>query len=131
MVANQSISFNGFSFTLPASGVATLILDDLRADVNQLGLEQQAPIQASISSNLALTNNPVVVAFAPSSQGCLASNSTSGVERCQGSPVPASINLTNLFAEGTAEETTRVTEGFAQAFVPKNAEHRHRHTNTA
>ena len=118
LVANQSISFNGFSFTLSASGVATLTLDDLLANVNQLGLEQQAPIQASLSSTLALSNNPVVVAFAQ--PGLLASNSTSGVE-CAGSPVPSSINLSNLFAEGTAEETTRVTEGFAQAFVPKNA----------
>jgi uncharacterized protein (TIGR03437 family) len=118
LVANQSISFNGFSFTLPASGMATLTLDDLLANVNQLGLEQQAPIQASLSSTLALSNNPVVVAFAQ--PGLLASNSTSGVE-CAGSPVPSSINLSNLFAEGTAEETTRVTEGFAQAFVPKNA----------
>jgi len=117
LVANQSISFNGFSFTVPAGGVATLVLDDLRADVNQLGLTQQAPIQASISSNLALINNPVVVAFAQ--PGLLAANSTTGV-RCQGSPLPSTISLTNLFGEGTAEETTRVTEGFAQAFEPKD-----------
>jgi uncharacterized protein (TIGR03437 family) len=117
LVANQSISFNGFSFTLPPSGVATLILDDLRADVNQLGLEQQAPIQASIGGTLALTNNPVVVAFAQ--PGLLASDASGGV-RCQGSPVPSIISLSNLFAAGTAEATTRVTEGFAQAFVPKD-----------
>jgi hypothetical protein len=110
LVANQSISFSGFSFNLPASGLATLTLDDLRANVNQLGLVQQAPIQASLSSTLALSNNPVVVAFAQ--PGLLASNSTSGVE-CAGSPVPSSISLSSLFAEGTAQETTRVTEGFA------------------
>jgi uncharacterized protein (TIGR03437 family) len=117
LVANQSISFNGFSFTLPASGIATLILDDLRADVNQLGLQQQAPIQASLGGNLALTNNPVVVAFAQ--PGLLASSASAGV-RCEGSPVPSTISLSNLFADGTSEATTRITEGFAQAFEPKD-----------
>ena len=117
LVANQSISFDGFSFTLPASGIATLILDDLRADVNQLGLEQQAPIQASIGGTLALSNNPVVVAFAQ--PGLLASDASAGV-RCEGSPVPSTVSLSTLFAGGTAEATTRVTEGFAQAFEPKD-----------
>lgn len=117
LVASQSISFNGFSFTLPATGTATLAVSDLRADVNQLGLEQQSPIQASLSTNLALVNNPVTVAIAR--QGLLASTSSSAV-RCAGSPVPSSVTLTNLFAAGTAEETTRVTSGFPGAFQPKD-----------
>ena len=117
LVANQSISFNGFSFTLPASGIATLILDGLRANVNQLGLQQEAPIQASLGGTLALANNPVVVAFAQ--PGLLASNASGGV-RCEGSPVPSTIGLSNLFADGTSEATTRITEGFAQAFEPKD-----------
>jgi uncharacterized protein (TIGR03437 family) len=114
-VTNQSISFNGFGFTLPANGLATLRLTDLRADVNQLGLVQPAPIQAYLSSSLALANNPVTVAFAQ--QGLLATISGSGV-RCVGSPLPATISMTNLFSAKTALETTRITEGFAHAFQP-------------
>src|ERR1017187_7163840 len=41
LVTNQSISFSGFPFTLPASGAASLVIDDLRANVNQLGLQQR------------------------------------------------------------------------------------------
>lgn len=116
-VTNQSISFSGFHFTVPASGKVSVRLTDLRADVNQLGLVPQSPIQAFLSSTLPLSNNPVIVAFAQ--QGLLATISGSGV-RCTGSPLPASVSLTNLFAAGTAEETTRVTEGFEQAFQPKD-----------
>jgi len=118
LVTNQSITFSSIQFTVPASGIVGLRLTDLRADVNQLGLVQTSPLVAYLSSTLALSNNPVIVAFAQ--QGLLASQSSDGV-RCQGSPSPASLSLTNLFATGTAEETTRVTEGFAQAFAPKDA----------
>jgi uncharacterized protein (TIGR03437 family) len=39
---------------------------------------------------------------------------------CTGSPTPSTLNLSNLFAAGTAEETTRVTEGFPSSFQPKD-----------
>jgi len=117
LVANQSISFNGFHFTFPPSGVVTVTIDDLRADVNQLGLQPQMPIQAYLSGSLALTNNPVTIAVAQ--QGLLATSMDSGVT-CVGSPAPASNSLTSLFSAKTAEQTTRVTEGFPQAFQPKD-----------
>lgn len=117
LVTNQSIAFSGFSFTFPASGTATVTIDDLRADVNQLGLQQQAPIQAFLSGSLALHSNPVTVAVAQ--QGLLATSMDSGVT-CVGSPAPASNSLTSLFAAKTSEQTTRVTEGFPQAFAPKD-----------
>jgi uncharacterized protein (TIGR03437 family) len=118
LVTNQSISFNGFSFILPSSGPATLTITDLRADVNELGLIQQMPIKATLGSNaLLLNNNPLIVAYAQ--QGLLATITDSAVT-CTGSPTPASVSLTSLFATGTAEETTRVTEGFAGAFQPKD-----------
>jgi uncharacterized protein (TIGR03437 family) len=116
-VANQSISFNGFGFTFPATGTAVVRITDLRADVNQLGAQQQIPIQASLSSTLALTNNPVTVAVAR--QGLLSSTSSSGV-RCTGSPLPSTLSLTNLFSTGTVKETTRITAGYAGAFEPKD-----------
>ena len=118
MVTNQSISFNGFQFTFPSSGVVILTIDDLRGDVNQLGLQQSAPVQALLSGSLAIANNPVVVANAQ--PGLLANSTDSGVN-CTGSPAPATISLTNLIAAKTTEQTTRVTEGFPSSFQPRDS----------
>jgi uncharacterized protein (TIGR03437 family) len=117
MVTNTSISFNGFQFTFPASGMVSIVISDLRADVNQLGLVQTKPIQAYLGGTLALANNPVSVAFPV--QGLLATSMDSGVT-CTGSPTPSSISLSNLFAAKTTEQTTRVTEGFPNSFQPKD-----------
>jgi uncharacterized protein (TIGR03437 family) len=117
LVTNQSISFNGFQFKFPASGAVSLLIDDVRVNVNQLGLQQQSLIKAYLGGSLALENNPVAVAIGQ--QGLLATTMDSGVT-CTGSPTPSTLNLSNLFAAGTAEETTRVTEGFPSAFQPKD-----------
>jgi uncharacterized protein (TIGR03437 family) len=117
MVANQSISFSGFQFTFPASGAASLVIDDVRANVNQLGLQQQTPIYANLGGSLALQNNPVAVASAQ--LGLLATSMDSAVT-CTGSPTPSTVSLGNLFAARTSVETTRVTEGFPASFQPKD-----------
>jgi len=118
LVANQSISFTGFQFTFPASGAVSLLIDDLRANVNQLGLQQTAQIYATLSGSLPLGSSRVVVASAL--QGFLATSMDSAAT-CTGSPTPASLSLSSLFAAGTAEQTTRVTEGFPSSFQPKDA----------
>lgn len=117
LVSNQSISFNGFQFKFPASGAVSLVIDDLRANANQLGLQQQSLMKAYFGGSLALEGNPVDVAIGQ--QGLLATSMDSGVT-CTGSPTPSTLNLSNLFAAGTAEETTRVTEGFPSSFQPKD-----------
>jgi len=117
LVSNQSISFNGFQFKFPASGAVSLVIDDLRANANQLGLQQQSLMKAYLGGSLALEGNPVAVAIGQ--QGLLATSMDSGVT-CTGSPTPSTLNLSNLFAGGTAEETTRVTEGFPSSFQPKD-----------
>jgi len=117
LVAGQSILFNGFQFTFPASGAVSLVIDDVRANVNQLGLQQQAPIDANLGGSLPLQNHTVAIAFAQ--QGLLATSMDSAVT-CTGSPTPAGISLSNLAAAGTAEQTTRVTEGFPASFQPKD-----------
>lgn len=117
LVTNQSISFNGFQFTFPASGSVSVVVNDLRADANQLGLQQNNPIVAYLSSSLQIENNPVIVAFAQ--QGLLATSMDSGVT-CVGSAAPSTVSLTNLFSAGTAEQTTRITEGFPTSFQPKD-----------
>jgi uncharacterized protein (TIGR03437 family) len=117
LVTNQSISFSGFQFTFPTTGAISLVIHDLRANVNQLGLQQQMPIQAYLGGSLLLENNPVTVAIAQ--QGLLATSMNSAAT-CTGSPTPSSLSLSNLFAAGTAEQTTRVTEGFPASFEPKD-----------
>lgn len=118
LVTNQTIVFSGFQFTFPATGKALIVVDNLRADVNQLGLQQEPmPIYAYLGGSLLLQNNPLSVAIAQ--QGLLATSMDSGVT-CIGSPTPSTLSLTNLFAAGTAEQTTRVTEGFPASFQPKD-----------
>jgi uncharacterized protein (TIGR03437 family) len=117
MVTNQSITFNGVQFTFPPSGTVSLVIDDIRANVNQLGLQQQSQITAYLGSTLALTDNTVAVAIGE--QGLLATSMDSGVT-CTGSPTPSTISLSNLFAAQTAVQSTRVTEGFPASFQPKD-----------
>lgn len=119
LVTNQSISFNGFQFTFPANGVVSLVIDDLRANVNELGLQQSAPmpIQAYLGSSLALSGDSATVAYAQ--PGLLATTLDSDVT-CTGSPTPSTISLSSLFAARTTEQTTRVTEGFPTSFQPKD-----------
>jgi uncharacterized protein (TIGR03437 family) len=51
--------------------------------------------------------------------GLLTQSSSSQV-RCKGSPLPSTISFANLVARGTSFFTTRLTEGFASAFQPKD-----------
>ncbi len=117
MVTNQSISFNGFSFTFPASGTISLVVDDIRANVNQLGVQQTTPIMAFLSGSLAISNSVVTVASAQI--GLLATSLDSAVT-CTGSPSPTTVSVSNLIAAKTSEQTTRLTEGFASSFQPKD-----------
>src|SRR5450755_2540461 len=117
-VTNQTITFSGFQFTFPANGVTSLVIDDLRANVNQLPLQQQGtPVMAFLGGSLLLDNSQVTVAAAQ--QGLLATSLDSAVT-CTGSPSPTSITVGNLFSAGTSEQTTRITEGFPSSFQPKD-----------
>jgi uncharacterized protein (TIGR03437 family) len=119
--APNAVVFNGLSFTVPPSGRVGLRITNLRANASQLGPTPQLPIFALLSFNegsaLVTTNSQFTVAV--TEPGLLTSFSSTGV-RCAGSPLPSTINLTNLFARGTIFFSTRATEGFATAFEPKN-----------
>ena len=119
-VSGNSISFNGISYTAPASGNVNLRISNVRAAMNQLGYMSAvpAPITASLVSSLAVDQSQIVVAY--SQAGMFASLSSTGIS-CYGSPVPDTLDLPNLFAAGTALASTRVTEGFATAFEARTA----------
>jgi uncharacterized protein (TIGR03437 family) len=76
-------------------------------------------ILATIStSGLSLSTNTLSVASP--GRALLATYATNGIT-CVGSLVPSAITLPNLFASGTVFASTRVTEGFGDAFIPKDA----------
>ena len=117
--APNALSINGLTFSVPASGVTQIRISNIRANVNQLGLATQGGVVASLASNgFSLTAAQVTVALA--NRGLLAIN-TSTTIFCTGSPLPATISLAGLFATGTRFQSTRITEGYAQAFTPKDA----------
>src|ERR1035437_1379004 len=119
-VSGSSISFNGISYTAPASGNVALQISNVRAAMNQLGLTSPVavPVTAFLSSSLAVDQTQLVVAY--SQAGMLSSLSSTGIS-CYGSPVPDTFDLPSLFAAGTAFASTRVTEGFATAFEARAA----------
>jgi uncharacterized protein (TIGR03437 family) len=120
LAAPSAVSFNGLSFTVPASGSVTMRITNLRGAANEATASQ--PIQAFLSfssvSNLLISNDQFTVALA---QPGLLMESSSNAVRCNGSPLPPKVTLGNLFVTQTRFSSTRVTEGFASAFQPKDA----------
>jgi uncharacterized protein (TIGR03437 family) len=118
-VSGSTISFNGISYTAPASGNVNLSISGVRAAMNQLGYTSAVPAQvtALLSSSLAVDQSQLTLAY--SQAGMLASMSSTGIS-CYGSPAPDTLDLPGLFAAGTALASTRVTEGFATAFEARS-----------
>ena len=119
-VSGSTITFNGVSYTTPASGNVNLKISNVRAAMNQLGLTSAVPAQitGSLSSSLPVDQSQVVLAY--SQAGMLASLSDAGIS-CYGSPIPDTFDLASLFAAGTAFSSTRVTEGFASSFEARGS----------
>jgi uncharacterized protein (TIGR03437 family) len=120
-LAPTAVVFNGLSFTVPASGNVTLRVTNLRANASQVGSPPQQPIIASLafsgSAGLSVSSAQFTVGI--TQPGLLAAYSSGGVS-CTGSPLPSILNIRNLFAVGTNFFSTRVTEGFADAFQVKD-----------
>ena len=117
VVSLFSAAFNGLSFPLSPSGSATLRIRNLRAAVAQQGVDDKRPVTVSIAFNGPLAFNTSQVVVAVPQRGLLASSSSTAVY-CVGSPLPADLTLSGLFAEGTRFTSVRTTEGHAGAFRP-------------
>jgi uncharacterized protein (TIGR03437 family) len=117
----MGVAFNGVRFTIPPSGNLTLRISNLRANVSQFGMTER-PIVADLAFNgpggLAIQNNRPTIAL--TDRGLRASFSARAI-RCVGSPLPATIDISNLLAKGTFYSPARVTEGFPSAFQPRDA----------
>lgn len=113
-VSGQNVIFSGLTFPIPADGAVALRISNLRAAVRQSGGGGfGSAITANISSTLALDRAQVIVGFPQT--GLLATLASAGIA-CIGSTLPATPTFSNLIAARTAFSTTRVTEGFTNAF---------------
>ena len=117
LVTNQIIAFNGLNLTVPPSGNLNLQISGIRAAAHFAGT---SPIQAQLTfgatTSFLVTQSLVVVASPQA--GFYSTLYETGIT-CAASPQPSTFTLPNLFAAGTAFASTRVTEGFANAFLPR------------
>ncbi|MBV9506184.1 MAG: hypothetical protein JO323_14385 [Acidobacteriia bacterium] len=118
LINSNTISFNGAGLTVPANGNFNLKFSGVRADVHQLAGANPEPVLASLSVPLQVNQSQITVAYAM--PGLFATLYTSGVS-CAGSPLPAALDLPDLFAAKTAFFSTRITKGFGSAFTPQAA----------
>jgi uncharacterized protein (TIGR03437 family) len=119
LTAPNRVVFTGLTFTVPASGNVDVRVVNLRGNASQLGLTTQQSITASLSYSVPISGQGL--AAVAITQRALLSNVVAGSVTCVGSPLPETINLTNLFAAGTRFSSMRVTEGYGNAFHKKDA----------
>lgn len=120
LVNQNSLVFNGATVNFSPQGVAKLTIAGIRVDANQVAI--QTPITAFIAINAAgfpITTSPLVVGTPE--RGLYIGNLDVLVCAQNGSPLPdnGNITFTNLIASHTSFASTRVTEGFADAFGPR------------
>lgn len=118
----NSVSFNGLSFQLTPQGTAELRLQNLRGNVSQLfGQPGRAvTLYASFSGGSLLTFTSNQFSVGVPQRGLLATAAGRLICAQSGSPLPQTLNFASFVAAGSAYSSTRVTEGFATAFAPKN-----------
>ncbi|MGA2596113.1 MAG: IPT/TIG domain-containing protein [Bryobacteraceae bacterium] len=110
--------YNGVTFTLSPAGTATLTFSDIRANATQAGTGVSIIASLGVNGSL-LLNNASVNAGMPK-LSLYAGQSSLIVCAQNGSKVPTTISVSSLLGAGTVFTSTRVTEGFADAFQPKS-----------
>ncbi len=115
-ISPAGIAFNGLSLMAPANGSFNVKVSGIRAAVFQGSSAPPQSVVASVSFGLPLDQSQVVVAY--SQRGLYATLYQAGIT-CVGSPLPSTVSVSSLFNAGTAFASTRLTEGFSTAFLPK------------
>jgi uncharacterized protein (TIGR03437 family) len=120
LTAPNTLAFNWLSFTLSSSGSAVLRIANLRAAANELMLAPFTSIQAFLGFDvLQVQNNQLTVAMPL--RGLYASESSKLICAQGGSPLPDDpSSFASFLASKATFNTTRVTEGFADAFSPRS-----------
>lgn len=120
----STLVYNGLSFTLSAGGAVTLRIANIRVAANQLALIPNSSIQALIGFNsgslISLTNTQFTVATPV--RGLYAGFSSKLVCTSKGSAFPDNFkSFASFVASLAAFNSTRVTEGFGDAFSQRGA----------
>jgi uncharacterized protein (TIGR03437 family) len=118
-INGNGITFAGLNLPVPPSGSFSIRISNIRADVYALGPTNTQPVRAQLTGTSSITVNQSNVIVADAQPGLLATLYDKGNITCVGSPLPATITLTNLFAQGTNFASARLTEGLASAFQPR------------
>jgi uncharacterized protein (TIGR03437 family) len=119
----STLIYNGLNFALSSTGAATIRIQNIRAAASELGLSPNSVIQAFLGFNSSLVSitNSVFTVGTPL-RGLYAGFSSALVCAQHGSPLPANINsVASFIASNASFESTRLTEGFADAFDPRGA----------
>jgi uncharacterized protein (TIGR03437 family) len=111
------LAFNGVSLTVPPTGLVIIRIINVRLATNIAGAGRQ--ISANLSTTALSLSTPSVLIAAPAT-GLLATYASTGIT-CTGSLLPSTITFANLIATGTNFASTRLTEGFSNAFTVKDA----------
>jgi len=113
---STGIAFNGINLTVPPSGAINLKISGIRGAAFMAGTTLAQPVTASLSFSIPVDRSQVVVAYP---QLALFTTLYQTGITCVGSPLPDSVTVSNLFDAGTAYVSTRLTEGFGAAFLPR------------
>ncbi len=115
-IAGNNITFQGLNVTVPPTGQFNLQVSNIRGAAFQSGFQAPHQISAQISAPFVLNQSSVAVASVQ--PGLFTTQNSAGIY-CIGSPVPDTITFSSLFSAGTAFASTRLTEGFGTAFLPR------------
>ncbi len=118
LVGSNQLNISGIQFTAGADGGVSILVRNLRLNVNSNASGKSPLLVANmVATGLVLTNTQIQLGAV--TNGLLSSDSSAGIYTF-GSPAPQMINMQNLFSAGTSFSTTRVTEGFSNAFIVKD-----------
>jgi uncharacterized protein (TIGR03437 family) len=119
LVGNNTVNISGIQYTPGSDGTLLIKIDNLRIDANAAAISSSPVLNATIlATGLKLTNSQFALGSLTS--GLLSSQTTPQFYGALAA-LPGSLTMQNLFAAGVAFNTTRVTEGFVNAFNPKDA----------
>jgi uncharacterized protein (TIGR03437 family) len=119
LAGNNTLNISGIQYTAGTDGTVTVAIGNLRLNVNSAAANKSSLITATVISPNGFVLPSPSVPLGNYTSGLLASDTSAGIYST-GSPLPSTITMQNLFAAGTAFDTTRVTEGFSNAFIVKD-----------
>lgn len=115
----SQVVISGLHFTVPASGSVVIRISNLRGDLSALAIGQTIRAQVGSTSGTPLLLDNAIVTIGLPAEGLLASTVPTTIAAQIGSPLPETISFSSLLTAGARFSSSRVTEGFATAFEPR------------